>query len=485
MSRRPFLFPALLGALLAQGALAQDFRPVFASSSQDIPPPTSLGNVNHVHVLAGVDSDEDGIKEIIYVRVDANDAEADTDPLTLAIYEATGADNGYELKYTDLIHFPHGALGNFNQYGQMLVADLDGQDGAEIWLLAAGPFAKKDNAEVDIPYNAFVYASTADDQWGKGQTDAPGEYSQALLLVSKEHKRPNGAAAADFDGDRKVELVFGDAETGQVPALSHAGGRFADATATLRVESQSLLGEHETGTPYAIHAVDLNGDGQPEAVLGTHDRAGFVVIEGSGPNSYRAAQNLTPGLAPFDYLYKPGALAAGDLDGDGIVSVYGLAGSNAVIYGFTGLSAGSLSSVTPGLRIVHNQFGTVTTTTASNGDLLSGQSLSISDIDEDGRPELVAAIQRDGEMRSGGEVVFLEYGGTGSELSPSSFLARRGDLNGVTAPETIFAATAGTQFGVLDMDMDGKVEVVIGTAGAQSPAIQVFEAPRASRQRTR
>jgi hypothetical protein len=123
---------------------------------------------------------------------------------------------------------------------------------------------------------------------------------------------PRSLLAADLDGDGRLDLVAGDrnADDGRVTVLRNTGGGTFGAP---------LGGPFATGTTGsgvgAIAAGDLNGDGRPDilATLATGAGAGdqLVLLAGDGTG------RLTASGAPIATRPDVSGVALADLDGDG------------------------------------------------------------------------------------------------------------------------------------------------------------------------
>jgi len=477
-------------AVVATSASAQiNFStiPAFANDPSDFPRPQAGGTagVNHAHVIAGVDVDEDGAEEIIYFRVDGNNSSSgEPDDCVLAIYEYNGTDNGYDLIYTDTIAFEDEQIGNFNQYGDIRVADLDGADGPEIIIWLAGPFGSA------ITENLFVYTSTADNTFGSGATAADDEYSYSTLLFGAEYDDCQSMDIGDVDGDGTLELILVDdngdvapTDVNSIGVASLASGSFEAGTATFSVEALDVNFPQAGGSIHDAVLADMNNDGQLDIVGGHYNNGGMSVFEATAADTYSTVTvDASPGPADYDVLYKSNAMVAADFDADGATTVFGLSSSEANIYTLTGVSSGPVSSVTPTVTLAFDNetdLGVVQTGTQSNGDGMAGHWLTITDIDADGSPELVAALTRDNDnsdpiIGSASEVVIFEYN-SGAENLSASYTTYDGTVNGVTSSDIIMGVTAGDAAGILDMDGDGIAELVIATSGETTADITVYE----------
>lgn len=130
-------------------------------------------------------------------------------------------------------------------------------------------------------------------------TDPDGKLSAAGKVLLDE--QPRGVAAADVDGDGKIDLLLGGA-TGVAVRRNQGGGAYADGGS---VSLDGLL---------ALTATDIDGDGRPDAVVlaGGGDRVSLLFNPGPAAGGFSAARrvDVQTGAAAV-------ALAAGDIDRDG------------------------------------------------------------------------------------------------------------------------------------------------------------------------
>ena len=451
---------------LSAAGFAQTFSSVFSSSGAEIAAPgAGIGGINNVHVMAGVDTDEDSNEEILYLRIEGD---GPFDTVAFRIYENDGTDNGYALKYSEDIIFADSQIGNFNQYCDLTVSDADNSDGPEIILYLGGPFGSP------ITENLFVYASTADDDWSTSMTLLAGDNTIDDIM---------GIEVGDVDGDGQDEITLSDDGNDNITIVSVSSGTFAAGTATLvnevAIDDPALAAG---GSLYNHTIADLNGDGQPEIVTTHFNDNGYGVIEGDTPTTYTLVFDDSPGAnTQGDGLFSPGNCENWDIDGDGTNAVFGLSSSHGGVYVLTGLSGvgGDLTTLSPSVEMfIGTDFGLINQGTSTNGEQVPGQGLDITDVDGDGNAELLIAAIPDFGTAQDGQVFLLEYNGTGADNDISNYTLIDAATTGITTTgDGIYDAEGGSASGILDMDGDGLAEVVIVGPAINEPGLQVFELP--------
>jgi len=132
--------------------------------------------------------------------------------------------------------------------------------------------------------------------------DGSGKFAAPPVPVGPKVSNARAAAAADIDGDGRVDLVIGDAKTGLFIYRSEGRRMFAAPFA---------IGD-KSGAPYSIAVMDLNRDGKPDLVVGRQEARGSVFFNQSSAGSLRF-EDVSWG----DGQGAVYGVALGDLDGDG------------------------------------------------------------------------------------------------------------------------------------------------------------------------
>ncbi len=208
-------------------------------------------------------------------------------------------------------------------------------------------------------------------------------------------------AAADFNGDGKLDLLVNDS-TGTRILLGNGDGTFAQAPAT--------------GFSGTLAVADLNGDGLADLIVGANTNA-LTVYLSNGDGTFKSA-----GPAFFTGTYF-GSAVVGDFNRDGIADI-------AVADSFTGIISVLLGKGA-------GKFASVPIAQLSEGDFTA---LALGDFNQDGKLDLVAATSY-----GDGAAIFL------------------GDGNGSFTAASISPSIAATSVVVADFNGDGTSDLAMGT----------------------
>jgi len=140
--------------------------------------------------------------------------------------------------------------------------------------------------------------------------DGSGGLALAATLAAGSGTSPHSVAAADLNGDGKVDLVSANSQNVSVTVWTNAGGGIFVSNATYAVSTNPGW-----DNPQWVTTADLNGDGKPDIICGN-----------SGSYTYLAilTNNGTGGFAsaPVPYVSAPvTCVIATDVNGDGKVDL--------------------------------------------------------------------------------------------------------------------------------------------------------------------
>ncbi|MFN8641664.1 MAG: VCBS repeat-containing protein, partial [Candidatus Binatia bacterium] len=166
-------------------------------------------------------------------------------------------------------------------------------------------------------------------------------------------------AAGDIDGDDHVDLVAGDARSGDVIVMPGLGdGRFANATRIASGESQIQ----------DVALSDVDRDGVLDVIAGSPASRSIVTLRGAGSGRFHPAV-VSPAGGSVSRV------RVADLDGDGSVDVLATSIFEGRLNVLIGDGKGGFSS----------RWG-----------MTAGRDVAaaVGDVDHDGRPDIVASVSR-------------------------------------------------------------------------------------------
>jgi uncharacterized repeat protein (TIGR01451 family) len=234
---------------------------------------------------------------------------------------------------------------------------------------------------------------------------------------------PIGIAAADFNGDGKLDLAVANYSNSQVDIFTGNGdGTFSTTLAT--------YGSGGTD-PYGLVVGDFNGDGHPDIAVANYGSNNVGMLLNTGTGAFAAAVTYSSGGS------EPRSLAVGDFNGDGKPD----------------LVVGNYASGTIGI-LLNKGAGTFATAVTYSTGGTDVEGVAVADFNGDGRPDVVA---------------------TNSGSNTIGVLLNNG--NGTFAAATTFSTgSSSAPYGVAagNFSGDGKADVVVTDSSSSTNAVAIL-----------
>ena len=301
---------------------------------------------------------------------------------------------------------------------QVLIADLDG-DGKPDLTIPDG-YDGKLSFYRNVSTNGSLTASSF-----AARIDLP-------LLLPSSGTSPYTVAAADLDGDGRLDLIAVNADNNVISILRNISSPGSLTTNSFAPRMDIPAGNVMRG----LAVQDLNGDGKPE----------MVVVNQTSPGSISVFQNLSSSgniafAARIDFAVGdiPQGIAVGDLDGDGQPDL--------AVANYTSGTISVFRNAGVGGNITSNSFVPRVDLPA----LTTVGSIVMGDLDGDGKLDLVAGA---GSISGSGAISVYRNTATAGSITTGSF-----------APRVDFAAGWVNTLALADLDGDGKLDITVVSQG--------------------
>jgi len=347
-------------------------------------------------------------------------------------------------------------LADVNSDGQLDVLVANSQDGTITVLLNAGegglkpvqgsPFAAgpqpNDMAIADFNHDGHLDLAIANHsvpQFTLLLGDGKGSFHSApgspFTITTKPHS--HGIAAADFNGDRNIDVAIESWADDKVTViLGNGKGGFATPG------MQYTVGRH----PYErLRAADMDGDGRPDIVTGNFEGANISVLlnpersKGSNPPCA-----LSPGPCTLFFASPPNpfGLALADVNGDGKIDV--------IVAHYSGHGTDPSRDA---VSLLLNQSGKTGFQLSQATRYDAGHlavAVAVGDINGDKHPDIAVAAMGGGGVTvllGDGHGAFRSAGFWATGKGPSGIAV--GDLNGGGNADVVTADTEANQITIL------------------------------------
>ncbi|MDB5267643.1 MAG: hypothetical protein JWP58_683 [Hymenobacter sp.] len=275
---------------------------------------------------------------------------------------------------------------------------------------------------------------------GAAQGQAPASFGAATTYSAGSSTSPIGIAVGDVNGDGLADLVTANSGTNSVSVLAgQAGGGFAPAIS---------YATGNGGTPLSVAVADVNGDGRLDILAGNSNNSTVSVLLQQAAGGFAPVAVYSTGSGT-----RPAAVVVADVNGDGRPDIV------------TANYASSNVSILPGQA--GGTFAPASAYDAGTNSQPNG--LAVADVNGDGRPDIVTANYASSTagvllaQASGGFAAPLTYS-TGAGSQPAGIAVT--DVNGDGRPDLVTANLASNTVGVLlGQSAGGFAPVVLYNSG--------------------
>lgn len=342
-------------------------------------------------VKAGFDTDNDGKKEFLI-------AWTDLDENYIIMFEANG-DNTFDTVWSWKYPVPT------NTFAGIAISDLDGNGKPEIITTLPSQIGVNIN-----PPRIWVFewnGVVGENKYGiytSNQGPIP-HLEWNFNLPDNTDFRPYSLVVEDIDNDGKQELIVGVRQGGrgrEVLVCSLEGEVGGFSSWIIEYNLQGLTG----GSLYSVTTGDLDNDGKKEIYAFIWNRFTLYIIETNGPNQYQLVDSLKQ-LYTTDYGALDGVRVA-DVNNDGINEMYiaGTESDNSIFI---------ISNITDVSQISENDVKVLMRIPPKPNTLGRLRAMYIADMDGDGKPSLMIAGERNGQIFD------IEYKGSGNPADSANW----------------------------------------------------------------
>jgi PKD repeat protein len=307
-----------------------------------------------------------------------------------------------------------------------------------------------DDGDLDLVSGAETTASSVrswQNPWQGPGSNGPFSGAWSVTALDSSDASVNALAAADFDNDYDIDIIYGQDYAGSPDELQIIPNTLVGRQMTPFSENGMTLGSRADDVRAVLEA-DLDGDGDLDVVAASRDNA-IVIWENDGtPFQGTWPSHMVANNAGSDVF----ALVAGDLDNDGDIDL--VSGQYSSPYILAWENSG-------------NPFGGAWTSVNLTPDPAdSVQALALTDLDNDGDLDLVSGTgEYNASFKEGPARQVILWENLGTPFGGSGW----GRHNIAEVTYAVLAATTA------DLDADGNVDIIIGldraaAAGSPDPA---------------
>jgi hypothetical protein len=254
---------------------------------------------------------------------------------------------------------------------------------------------------------------------------APGWTGEVIAVIDQSYAGWD-VEIGDADADGRPEILTGSAPDSRVYRFDRQDGQWRSRVLADR------MAHGDAGLVLGAHIVDLDLDGRPEIVVGNGREDGEVASLTVLRDDGKETTLIDEYVAPSNTSSYTHGLAAGDVDGDGLVEVFSAYCGN-----------GEVIRYKPAPTDMHMRSHKVLQLSGS------GEDVWLADVDGDDHPELIVA---NGFRDSAARVEIYDLNESGEPIRPPRVV-----LDRYQGHSPFYVSIA-----VGDVDTDGRPELIVG-----------------------